>query len=241
MSRRETRATGRADPVRQYLRALNEGYTDPIEDVRPGEVIVHDPRAGEIRGHRQPKRFIDDNRSWLTARHARIETRAATGDGGRPVVEFVKGNRTMDMKLEVVVLPVTDVDRAKGFYRTLGWREDADVAKGDDFRVVQMTPPGSPASVIFGTGLTTAAPGSTQGLNLVVDDIEAARKVLTGLGTDVSPVFHDAGGVFHHAGTTGRVAGPAPNHASYGSFASFKDPDGNEWFLQEITKRLPGR
>ena len=145
------------------------------------------------------------------------------------------------MKLEVVVVPVADVDRAKNFYRALGWREDADFAAGADFRVVQLTPPGSGCSVIFGTGVTSAVPGSAQGLHLVVTDIEAARAELADGGAEVSEVFHDAGGVFHHAGTGGRVAGPAPDHQSYGSFASFSDPDGNGWLLQESTTRLPGR
>jgi catechol 2,3-dioxygenase-like lactoylglutathione lyase family enzyme len=147
----------------------------------------------------------------------------------------------VDTKLEVVVVPVSDVDRAKGFYEALGWREDADVATDQDFRVVQLTPPGSPCSVIFGTGLTSADPGSAQGLHLVVDDIASARAELAARGADVSEVFHDAGGIFHHAGETARVAGPAPDRASYGSFASFRDPDGNGWVLQEITTRLPGR
>jgi catechol 2,3-dioxygenase-like lactoylglutathione lyase family enzyme len=147
----------------------------------------------------------------------------------------------VDMKLEVVVVPVSDVDRAKDFYKTLGWRLDADFVAGEDFRVVQLTPPGSPCSVIFGTGVTSAAPGSAQGLHLVVTDIDAARAELAGRGVEMSEVFHDAGGVFHHAGTAGRVAGPAADHQSYGSFASFSDPDGNGWLLQEITTRLPGR
>jgi catechol 2,3-dioxygenase-like lactoylglutathione lyase family enzyme len=147
----------------------------------------------------------------------------------------------MDFKLEVVVLPVADVDRAKDFYKALGWREDADFVTGPEFRVVQLTPPGSPASVIFGAGLTTAAPGSAQGLQLVVDDIGAARDELAGRGAEVSEVFHDEGGVFHHAGTAARVTGPAPENASYGSFVSFSDPDGNQWFVQEVTTRLPGR
>jgi catechol 2,3-dioxygenase-like lactoylglutathione lyase family enzyme len=147
----------------------------------------------------------------------------------------------VDMKLEIVVVPVADVDRAKDFYKALGWREDADYAAGADFRVVQLTPPGSACSVIFGTGVTSAAPGSAEGLQLTVTDIEAARAELAGRGAKVSEVFHDAGGVFHHAGTEGRVAGPAPDHKSYGSFASFSDPDGNGWLLQEITTRLPGR
>jgi catechol 2,3-dioxygenase-like lactoylglutathione lyase family enzyme len=147
----------------------------------------------------------------------------------------------VDTKLEVVVLPVSDVDRAKDFYTALGWREDADIATSDDFRVIQLTPPGSPCSIIFGTGLTSAAPGSAEGLHLVVDDIDAARAELESRGAQVSEVFHDSGGIFHHAGDGERVSGPAPERASYGSFASFSDPDGNGWVLQEITTRLPGR
>jgi len=147
----------------------------------------------------------------------------------------------MDMRLEVVVLPVSDVDKAKQFYESLGWRLDADFVGEGGFRVVQLTPPGSACSVIFGSGVTSAAPGSADGLQLVVADIDAARAELVGYGVDVSEVFHDAGGVFHHAGTEGRVSGPAPNHQSYGSFVSFSDPDGNNWFVQEITTRLPGR
>jgi catechol 2,3-dioxygenase-like lactoylglutathione lyase family enzyme len=146
----------------------------------------------------------------------------------------------MDMKLEVVVIPVSDVDRAKDFYTGLGWRLDANFVAGD-FRVVQLTPPGSQCSVIFGAGVTTAAPGSTQGLQLVVTDVEAARSELASHGVDVSEVFHDAGGVFHHAGTDERVSGKAPDDRSYGSFVSFSDPDGNSWFVQEVTTRLPGR
>ncbi len=147
----------------------------------------------------------------------------------------------MDMKLEVVVVPVADVDRAKDFYTTLGWRLDADVEAGEGFRVVQVTPPGSPASVIFGTSVTSQAPGSAQGLHLVVDDIGAAYDELKRLGAGPSEVFHDAGGVFHHAGTDARVPGPDPQRTSYGSFLSFSDPDGNGWVLQEVTTRLPGR
>jgi len=145
------------------------------------------------------------------------------------------------MKLEVVVLPVADVDRAKGFYERLGWRLDADFATGEDFRVVQLTPPGSPCSVIFGTGITSAAPGSVDSLMLVVTDVDKAREELISNGVQVSEVFHDAGGVFHHAGTTARVPGPDPERRSYSSWASFGDPDGNGWLLQEITTRLPGR
>lgn len=147
----------------------------------------------------------------------------------------------MEMKLEVVVLPVSDVDRAKRFYGGLGWRLDADFANGDDLRVVQLTPPGSPCSVIFGKNVTAGTPGSIQDLMLIVHDIEAARAELIGHGVDVSPVFHDEGGVFHHAGTKGRVPGPDPQARSYCSWASFSDPDGNGWLLQEITTRLPGR
>jgi catechol 2,3-dioxygenase-like lactoylglutathione lyase family enzyme len=147
----------------------------------------------------------------------------------------------MDMKLEVVVVPVSDVDRAKNFYTALGWRLDADVAPAGNFRVVQVTPPGSPASVIFGTSVTSQAPGSAQGLHLIVSDIEAAHDQLKRLGAAPSEVFHDAGGVFHHAGTDARVPGPDEKHASYSSFLSFSDPDGNGWVLQEITNRLPGR
>lgn len=148
---------------------------------------------------------------------------------------------TGGMRLEVVVIPVSDVDRALSFYRGLGWRVDADVAPEPDFRVVQVTPPDSGCSVIFGTHVTEAAPGSTRGLHLVVYDIEAARADLIAHGAEVSEIFHDAGGIFHHAGTASRVSGRDPKGASYGSFASFSDPDGNEWVLQEIQVRLPGR
>src|SRR5882762_2406827 len=140
----------------------------------------------------------------------------------------------MELRLEVIVLPVSDVDRAKDFYVALGWRLDADFATGDDFRVIQLTPPGSPCSIIFGTGVSTAAPGSVDGLHLVVTDIEAARAELAGLGADISEVFHDVGGVFHRARSEGRAPGPDPKRGSYASFASFSDPDGNGWILQEI-------
>ena len=146
----------------------------------------------------------------------------------------------MDLKLEVIVLPVSDVDRAKAFYRGLDFRLDADFTK-DDLRVIQMTPPGSPCSIIFGTSLTDAEPGSVQGLHLVVEDIEAARATLATQGAPIGQIFHAAGGVFPHAGLAKRVVGLAPGRASYGSFASFSDPDGNGWVLQEITRRLPGR
>ncbi|MGP0025130.1 MAG: VOC family protein [Streptosporangiaceae bacterium] len=149
----------------------------------------------------------------------------------------------VDAKLEVIVIPVSDVDRAKEFYGSLGWRLDADLAAGDSFRIVQLTPPGSDCSIQFGTGITSAAPGSVQGLYLIVSDIGAARAGLAAHGVEVSEVFHEGapGARFHYDGTNGRVSGPAPEHASYGSFVSFSDPDGNGWLFQEITTRLPGR
>jgi catechol 2,3-dioxygenase-like lactoylglutathione lyase family enzyme len=146
----------------------------------------------------------------------------------------------MDMHLEVLVLPVSDVDRAKAFYERLGWRLDADRSIGDDFRVIQFTPPGSPCSVIFGNGVTTAAPGSVQGLFLVVSDIEGAHDELRRRGIDVGDVYHDKG-VTHHASSAGREPGPDPDRRSYASFADFQDPDGNRWVVQEVTKRAPGR
>jgi catechol 2,3-dioxygenase-like lactoylglutathione lyase family enzyme len=149
----------------------------------------------------------------------------------------------VDLRLEAVVIPVSDVERAKAFYSGLGWRPDADFAFDNGFRVVQFTPPGSPCSVQFGTNITSAAPGTAQGLYLVVSDIEAARDELVARGADVSEVFHPAspGAQFQPDGTSGRVSGPADGHASYRSFATFRDPDGNGWLLQEITARLPGR
>ena len=149
-------------------------------------------------------------------------------------------------KLEVIVIPVSDVDRAKEFYVRLGWRLDADFASGEDFRVIQFTPPGSACSVIFGKNVTAAAPGSAQGLYLIVSDIEAARDALLGRGVKISKVFHGAGNAY--AGTDEpylfgrlRASGPDPEHRSYRSFASFSDPDGNGWLFQEVTVRLPGR
>jgi len=151
--------------------------------------------------------------------------------------------RTVDLKLEVVVIPVADVDRAKAFYGRLGWRLDADFPFPNGFRVVQFTPPGSGCSIQFGTKITSAAPGSAQGLYLVVSDIEAARAELIARGAEVSEVFHAGtpGAQFEPVGTDGRVSGPAPDHATYRSFATFSDPGGNGWLLQEVTTRLPGR
>ena len=150
--------------------------------------------------------------------------------------------RTVDLKLEAVVIPVADVDRSKAFYQGLGWRLDADFGFDNGFRVVQFTPPGSPASIQFGTNITTAAPGSAQGIYLVVSDVQAARDALAGQGVEVSNVFHAAspGAQFQPDGT-GRVDGRADDGASYGSFAIFADPDGNGYLLQEVTTRLPGR
>jgi catechol 2,3-dioxygenase-like lactoylglutathione lyase family enzyme len=145
--------------------------------------------------------------------------------------------RTVDMKLEVIVIPVSDADRAKRFYGNLGWRLDADFVRGDDFRVVQFTPPDSSCSIHFGTarpGIASAAPGSAQGLYLVVSDIEAARAELVNRGVEVSEVFH-------RVGREGRLSGPDPQRQSYASLASFSDPDGNGWLFQEVTTRLPGR
>lgn len=153
----------------------------------------------------------------------------------------------LDMKFEIAVIPVSDVDRAKEFYARLGWRLDADFASADGgFRVIQFTPPGSGCSVIFGKNVTAAAPGSAQGLYLIVSDVEAARKELVGRGIEVSEVFHSGSGAY--AGNDEpylfgriRVSGPDPGHGSYRSFASFRDPDGNGWLFQEITARVPGR
>jgi catechol 2,3-dioxygenase-like lactoylglutathione lyase family enzyme len=150
---------------------------------------------------------------------------------------------SVDMKFEAVVIPVSDVDRAKEFYGRLGWRLDADFPFDNGFRVVQFTPPGSGCSVQFGAQITSAAAGSAQGLYLIVSDIEAARGELVARGVAVSEVFHAGtpGAQFQPDGTSGRVSGSAPNHASYSSFATFRDPDGNGWLFQEITTRLPGR
>jgi len=150
---------------------------------------------------------------------------------------------TVDLKLEVVVIPVADVDRSKDFYSGLGWRLDADFGFDNGFRVVQFTPPGSPSSVQFGTMISTAAPGSAQGLYLVVSDVQAARDQLAARGVSVSDVFHPQahGAQFQPEGNDDRASGPAADQASYSSFATFTDPDGNGWLLQEVTTRLPGR
>jgi catechol 2,3-dioxygenase-like lactoylglutathione lyase family enzyme len=150
---------------------------------------------------------------------------------------------TVDLKLEVVVIPVSDVDRAKRFYQSLGWRLDADFAFDNGFRVVQFTPPGSGCSIQFGTKITSAAPGSAQGLYLIVSDIETAHDELAARGVQISEVFHAGtpGAQFQRDGMSDRVSGPAPDHASYFSFVTFSDPDSNSWLLQEIKARLPGR
>ncbi|GAA4588260.1 catechol 2,3-dioxygenase-like lactoylglutathione lyase family enzyme [Actinoplanes octamycinicus] len=146
----------------------------------------------------------------------------------------------MDFHLELIAVPVSDVDRAKTFYRRLGWREDLDYVCGDDFRVVHFTPPGSPCSIVFGVGIGTARPGAMENVHLVVRDIEEARAELLARGVEVSEIFHDADGIFHHAGTDKRVPGLYPGRLSYGSFASFADPDGNGYLLQEVSERAAG-
>jgi catechol 2,3-dioxygenase-like lactoylglutathione lyase family enzyme len=162
-------------------------------------------------------------------------TRSESTSGASP--------RPVDLKLEAVVIAVSDVDRSKAFYGSLGWRLDADFAFDNGFRVVQFTPPGSPSSIQFGTDITSAAPGSAQGLYLVVSDVQAARDALASSGVEVSEVFHPEtpGAQFQPDGTSGRVGGRAGDRGSYGSFATFSDPDGNGYLLQEVTTRLPGR
>jgi catechol 2,3-dioxygenase-like lactoylglutathione lyase family enzyme len=170
----------------------------------------------------------------MEAQMSSVDTRTERKAGSPPV-------KAGEVRLEVVLVPVSDVDRAKRFYETLGWRLDADLAVDEGYRVVQLTPPGSACSIIFGKGVTSAPPGSSEGLQLSVYDIDEARADLIGRGVEVSEPFHDVTGVFHHRGTAGRLNGPAPGHADYGSFAAFSDPDGNGWLLQEIKTRLPGR
>jgi catechol 2,3-dioxygenase-like lactoylglutathione lyase family enzyme len=163
---------------------------------------------------------------------------ASSGDGNGTA-----SVKSIDLKLEVVVIPVSDVDRATEFYERLGWRLDADFAFDNGLRVVQFTPPGSACSLQFGTNMTPAAPGSARGLYLVVSDIEAAHDELIGRGVEVSDVFYPGtpGAQFQTDDMSGRITGPAPDHASYSSFATFSDPDGNSWLLQEVRTRLPGR
>jgi catechol 2,3-dioxygenase-like lactoylglutathione lyase family enzyme len=162
----------------------------------------------------------------MSSTDVRSETSAVNSDA-----------RPMNMQLEVVVVPVSDVDRAKRFYQSLGWDLDADYVGDDDFRIVQMTPPGSACSIIVGTGVTSATPGSMESLTLCVDDVEAAQEELIARGVEVSEVFHDAGGVFHHIGDKDRVPGPDPARRAKRSLASFSDPDGNGWILQEVPAR----
>jgi catechol 2,3-dioxygenase-like lactoylglutathione lyase family enzyme len=160
----------------------------------------------------------------------------STTESGDEMATQEPGSTPVPLRFEVTVLAVTDVDRAKAFYVGLGWRLDADFPVDEGFRVVQLTPPGSPASIQFGVGLTAQAPGSSQALYLIVDDIEAARADLISRGADVSEIWHGRG-----PGTEGHEPGPDPDRSSYRTFASFADPDGNTWLLQEITQRLPGR
>jgi catechol 2,3-dioxygenase-like lactoylglutathione lyase family enzyme len=180
--------------------------------------------------------------TWLRLRRAtnrmeagmsNVQQRSESATGAPPV-------KAGEFALEVVILPVSDVDRAKDFYQGIGWRLDANVTTDNGFRLVQLTPPGSGCSIQFGTNITPAAPSSAQSLYLIVSDIDAAREDLVARGVEVSDVFHEAtlGDRFHDAG---RVAGPSPDRSTYGSFAAFSDPDGNGWLLQEITSRLPGR
>jgi catechol 2,3-dioxygenase-like lactoylglutathione lyase family enzyme len=167
----------------------------------------------------------------------------STVDGPKGETDGAAGSTADDLKLEVVVIPVADADRSKAFYAGLGWRLDADFSYDNGFRVVQFTPPGSLCSVQFGTHITGAPPGSAHGLYLIVSDIDAGRHELMSQGAKVSEVFHAEapGAQLDPEGTSGRVSGPDPDHKSYSSFATFEDPDGNGWLLQEVTDRIPGR
>ncbi|AZV19829.1 MAG: glyoxalase [Mesorhizobium sp.] len=149
--------------------------------------------------------------------------------------------KPMRMTLELLVIPVSDAGRAKAFYESLGWKLDIDHSTGNDFRIVQFSPVGSGCSIMFGKNITTAVPGSARGMHLVVSDIVAARDDLLRRGVEVSDPFHDVGGIFHHSNGIGITDGPSPERKSYASFATFQDPDGNQWTLQEITARLPGQ
>jgi catechol 2,3-dioxygenase-like lactoylglutathione lyase family enzyme len=204
--------------------------TDVLTDVLERAAAAHGVYETEELGGRHHEEWPQ----WYAEHMARALTEAG--------FQLTQGTAVgSSRKLEVVVLPVSDVDRSKQFYGSLGWRLDADFGVGPDFRVVQLTPPGSECSIIFGTGVTAAAAGSTQGLQLTVSDIEEAHADLVSRGVDMDKIFHDEGGVFHHAGTQARVDGPDPECRDYGSFASFSDPDGNGWLLQEVKKRAPGR
>jgi catechol 2,3-dioxygenase-like lactoylglutathione lyase family enzyme len=167
----------------------------------------------------------------------------STVDGPQGETDGTAGSPVDDLKLEVVVIPVADADRSKAFYAGLGWRLDADFSYDNGFRVVQFTPPGSLCSVQFGTHMTAAPPGSAHGLYLIVSDIDAGRHELMSRGAKVSEVFHAEapGAQLDPEGASGRVSGPDPDHKSYSSFATFEDPDGNDWLLQEVTDRIPGR
>jgi catechol 2,3-dioxygenase-like lactoylglutathione lyase family enzyme len=166
-----------------------------------------------------------------------------TTDGQHREIDGSMGHPSVDLKLEAIVVPVADADRSKAFYQGLGWRLDADFSFDNGFRVVQFTPPGSPCSIQFGTKITAAEPGSAHGLYLIVSDVDAGRAELMERGANVSEVFHAGapGAQLQPDDTGGRVNGPDPDHASYNTFATFADPDGNDWLLQEITDRLPGR
>ena len=167
----------------------------------------------------------------------------STTEDGSSDASGAENVKNVDLKFEVVVIPVSDADRAKEFYGRLGWRLDADFPFDNGFRVVQFTPPGSGCSIQFGTNITSATPGSARGLYLIATDIEAVHEELVARGAEVSEVFHAGtpGAQFQPDGTSGRVSGPAPDHASYSSFATFSNPDGNGWLLQNVTTRLPGR
>ena len=166
---------------------------------------------------------------------------SSTQSANEPTALQAPAASTGDLKLEVVVLPVADVDRAKRFYEGLGWKADADFTNGEDWRLVQMTPPGSQCSVMFGKGFTSVPPGSVQGTFLVVDNLETARAALIARGVDVSDVFNFENSLLRATGTKGRRAGADPEGRSYFSFASFTDPDGNGWLIQQVTARFPGR
>ncbi len=168
------------------------------------------------------------------------ESQMSTTQPGSSAANGAASTGVVEMKLEVIVIPVTDVDRAKAFYERLDWRLDADFADDHGFRIVQFTPPGSPCSIQFGAKVTTAPPGTATNVYLVVEDIQVARDAIAARGVAVSEVFHE-GSLGDRFNADGRVAGPAPERETYGSFAAFSDPDDNTWLLQEITTRLPGR